>query len=57
MSSTDIQKSEPVTFDSDALKIDADHLLHVLSFLFMVYLGQKNIVSICRMDVCLAMLN
>jgi len=34
MSSTDIQKSEPVTFDSDTMKIDADHIVACAGFPF-----------------------
>lgn len=34
MSSTDIQKSEPVTFDSDTMKIDADHIIACAGFPF-----------------------
>jgi NTE family protein len=34
MSSTDIQKSEPVTFDSDSMKIDTDHIVACEGFLF-----------------------
>ena len=34
MSSTDIQKSEPVTFDSDTMNIDADHIVACAGFPF-----------------------
>ena len=34
MSSTDIQKSESVTFDSDTMKIDADHIVACAGFPF-----------------------
>ena len=34
MSSTDIQKSEAVTFDSDTMKIDADHIVACAGFPF-----------------------
>ncbi len=34
MSSTDIQKSEPVTFDSDTITIDADHIVACAGFPF-----------------------
>ena len=34
MSSTDIQKSEPVTFDSDTMEIDADHIVACAGFPF-----------------------
>jgi NTE family protein len=34
MSSTDIQKSEPVTFDSDTMKIDADYIVACAGFPF-----------------------
>ncbi|MGN6615363.1 MAG: patatin-like phospholipase family protein [Candidatus Nitrosocosmicus sp.] len=34
MSSTDIQKSEPVTFDSDTTEIDADHIVACAGFPF-----------------------
>ena len=42
MSSTDIQKSEPVTFDSYTMKIDADHIIACAGFILLYILDRKR---------------
>lgn len=47
MTSTDIQNSQSVTFDSKKMNIDVEHIIACAGFLFTVFLGHKKTEDIC----------